>query len=75
MRKKGTIIHTPDGDRVISSKVSAAKVFRRHWLLLLMLLPAVAYVIIFCYVPMSGLILAFENYQYRGGIYPELFTA
>ena len=34
-----------------------------------MLLPAVIYVLIFSYVPMSGLVLAFEKYQYRGGIY------
>ena len=69
MKKKGAVIHTPNGDRVVSSRVPVAKVFRKHWLLLLMLLPAVVYVIIFCYVPMSGLVLAFEKYQYRGGIY------
>ena len=69
MKKTRMVIHAPDGDRVISSRVPAAKVFRKHWLLLLMLLPAVAYVLLFCYVPMSGLVLAFEKYQYRGGIY------
>ena len=68
-QSKGTVVHFPDGDRVISSRVPVSKVFRKHWLLLLMLLPAVVYVLIFCYVPMSGLILAFEKYQYRGGIY------
>ena len=69
MNKKGIVVHFPDGDRVISSRAPVSKVFRKHWLLLLMLLPAVAYVLIFCYVPMSGLVLAFEKYQYRGGIY------
>ena len=69
MKKEGIVVHFPDGDRVISSRAPVSKVFRKHWLLLLMLLPAVAYVLIFCYVPMSGLVLAFEKYQYRGGIY------
>lgn len=69
MKKKGTVIHTPNGDRIVSSRIPASKVFRKHWLLLLMLLPAVIYVLIFSYVPMSGLVLAFEKYQYRGGIY------
>ena len=34
-----------------------------------MLLPAVLYVVIFCYVPMTGIVLAFKKYQYAGGIY------
>lgn len=45
------------------------KTIRRHWMLLLMLAPAVIYVLIFSYIPMTGIILAFENYQYKGGIY------
>jgi putative aldouronate transport system permease protein len=67
--KKGEVVHTAYGDKVISSRIPVRKVFRKHWLLLVMLIPAVVYVIIFCYVPMSGLVLAFEKYQYRGGIY------
>lgn len=38
-------------------------------MLLLMLAPAVIYVIIFNYIPMSGIVLAFKKYQYAGGIY------
>ena len=45
------------------------KVVKKHWMLLLMLAPAVCYVIIFSYIPMTGVILAFEQYQYKGGIY------
>jgi len=45
------------------------KIIKRHWLLLLMLLPSLLYVIIFSYVPMTGIILAFKRYQYNGGIY------
>ena len=45
------------------------KVVKKHWMLLLMLAPAVCYVIIFSYIPMTGVILAFKQYQYKGGIY------
>ena len=34
-----------------------------------MLLPAVVYVLIFSYVPMTGIVLAFKKYNYAGGIY------
>lgn len=42
---------------------------RRNWLLFLMLLPAVAFVIIFNYWPMSGVVLAFKDYKTRLGIF------
>lgn len=35
----------------------------------IMLLPAVLYFFIMCYVPMSGIVLAFKNYTYSGGIF------
>lgn len=38
-------------------------------MLLLMLAPALLYVIIFNYIPMTGIVLAFKKYQYAGGIY------
>lgn len=38
-------------------------------MLLAMLAPALLYVIIFSYVPMTGIVLAFKRYQYAGGIY------
>lgn len=38
-------------------------------MLLLMLLPAMIYVIIFSYIPMTGIVLAFKKYNYNGGIY------
>lgn len=41
----------------------------RNWLLYVMLLPAVAFVLIFNYWPMSGVVLAFKNYKTRLGIF------
>lgn len=45
------------------------KTVKRHWMLLLMLMPALIYVIVFNYIPMTGIVLAFKKYQYAGGIY------
>lgn len=45
------------------------KTVKKHWMLLLMLLPATLYVLIFSYIPMTGIVLAFKRYQYAGGIY------
>lgn len=46
--------------------------FQTIWdkkVLLLMLLPAFAFTIIFAYIPMSGIVLAFKNYRYADGIW------
>ena len=42
---------------------------KKNKTLLAMLLPAMLYVIIFSYIPMSGIVLAFKNYNYEGGIF------
>lgn len=43
--------------------------FKHNKVFLLMLLPAVVYVLIFSYYPMSGIVLAFKKYTYAGGIW------
>lgn len=50
-------------------KPPIGKTLRKNWMLLLMLLPALLYVIVFSYIPMTGIVLAFKKYQYAGGIY------
>ena len=42
---------------------------KRNRVLFLMLLPAIVYFIVFAYVPMTGMVLAFKNYNYIDGIY------
>ncbi len=37
--------------------------FRKNWMMYLLVLPVLAYYIIFCYVPMSGLLISFQNYR------------
>jgi putative aldouronate transport system permease protein len=45
------------------------KLMSRYWLLYLMLLPGILYYIIFRYVPMAGLVMAFQDYKLIGGIF------
>ncbi len=42
---------------------------RQDWQLWIMLLPAVVYIFIFCYMPMYGAQLAFRKYDFAKGIY------
>lgn len=42
---------------------------RKNRILLCMLIPALLYVIIFAYIPMGGIVLAFKNYNYNVGIF------
>lgn len=44
------------------------KYFKRSWQLWVMLLPAMLYIFIFCYVPMYGIQLAFRDYDFTKGI-------
>ena len=42
--------------------------FLNHWQLYLMMIPAVAYIIIFAYVPMYGILMAFKDFSLKKGI-------
>lgn len=42
---------------------------RRHWPYYLMILPALSYYFVFHYLPMTGIVMAFENYRPRLGIF------
>ena len=46
-----------------------ARSCRQYRYLLLMLLPAVVYVLLFNYIPMTGLVLAFKKYNYAQGMF------
>ena len=48
--------------------VSEFKLYRKHAALCVMLLPVIAYFIIFRYIPMGGLMIAFKNYKLGLGI-------
>lgn len=42
---------------------------RKHWQLYLLVLPAFLYIIIFAYKPMSGILIAFQDYSLKKGIW------
>ena len=42
---------------------------KNNKVLLAMTLPAVIYIIMFSYIPMFGIIIAFKDYNYRSGIF------
>lgn len=44
------------------------KDFMRNWSLYLLVLPVILYYVVFCYVPMGGVIIAFKNYKPALGI-------
>lgn len=41
---------------------------RKNWLIYLMLVPVIVYLLIFCYAPMYGVIIAFKDFKPRLGI-------
>lgn len=47
---------------------SVRKSILRDWRLYVMLLPAFAWLVVFCYVPMYGILMAFKEYSVRKGI-------
>ena len=64
------------GEKIMDEKqrkkmahVPFKKVIKKHWMLLLMLAPAIIYVFVFSYIPMTGVVLAFKKYNFNGGIY------
>ena len=44
------------------------KSFKKDWQIWVMLLPALIWVIVFCYTPMYGIQLAFRQYDFRKGL-------
>lgn len=51
-----------------SQAIQKVGAWRRHWQLYLLLIIPVAYVLVFCYAPMGGLMMSFQNYSIRKGI-------
>lgn len=65
MNKKENVIKKPGK----FSRVNLARDFKRYWALYLMAVPMVAFFIIFHYVPMTGILMAFENYKIKLGVF------
>lgn len=52
---------------------SFGKEVRKHYILFLMMIPAMVYFILFCYVPMPGVYIAFVQYNIGKGIFGSPF--
>ena len=48
--------------------------FRKHWILFLMLIPAFAFFVVFSYIPMAGIYIAFVNFKIGKGIFGSPFV-
>lgn len=49
-------------------KWSLKEDLQKRWQLYLMLLLPVTYIIVFCYLPMGGIVIAFKDYSFRKGM-------
>jgi len=65
MIRQDYVIKTRKNQNIITI---VKKDFAKYKLLYLMLLPVLAYFIIFCYLPMYGIVIAFQDYKPRLGI-------
>lgn len=43
--------------------------FRNNWVVYLMLLPVIIWYLIFCYMPMFGVVMAFERFKFTKGLF------
>lgn len=62
-----TIIARPKGNRLPLHQLR--KDLSNYKYLLVMLLPAIIYTLLFSYLPMTGIVVAFKDFNYRDGIY------
>lgn len=61
-------------DKIKKQPTGFAKHIRDYWMLHLMALPSVICVILFSYLPMVGLIIAFQNYKVSDGLFGSEFV-
>jgi len=58
----------PENYRVRSLPEILARDMRRHWPVYLLILPTIIYYLVWCYGPMYGIIIAFNDYSPKRGI-------
>ncbi len=54
---------------LLTRRERIARDFKKHWGIYLIALPVIVYYIVFCYLPMGGVLMAFEKYTPRNGIF------
>lgn len=63
-----------DNKAIKLNKKSLKSKLLHYWPLYVMLLPAIIYYILICYVPMAGNVLAFKEYSFKKGIWGSDFV-
>ena len=67
---KATIKQKPTADTLpLYRRNTFFTYFKQHWILYLMLVPGVVFYFLFMYKPMGGLLMAFEDYHFKKGIF------
>ena len=61
--------HHPGNTRQKRKKTATWKLMKSNWALYFFLLPTVVYFIIFNYIPMYGIQIAFKNFSASDGIW------
>lgn len=56
-------------ERSITAQKISTKYFKTNWQIYLMILPALLFYTLFCYLPMYGAVIAFKDYSPRLGIW------
>ena len=59
----------PGGYKVLTTRQIIVRDFKRHWPVYLMILPAVLFYLVWCYGPMYGIIIAFNDFSPRRGVF------
>ena len=71
--KKGYVLLSDGREMKVNRMSTRQFIFRRKWLYI-MLVPGILYFVLFRYVPMFGLVIAFENYSPFKGILESDFV-
>lgn len=64
--RSGALKRPAAGSRLIRALI-------RYKYLYLLLIPGLVYLLVFCYLPMFGLVIAFQNYKAFGGVFKSPF--
>ncbi len=68
-KRKSNVVTLSDGSTITIRRVSTWQYMKQHKWLYFMLLPGLLYFILFKYVPMGGLVIAFKEYSPFRGIW------
>lgn len=62
------------GKKRVAAVDPLGKRIRKYWPLMVMMLPAVILLIVFNYIPMAGILMAFEDYKIKLGLFGSEFV-